>query len=108
MNKLQGITPEQLNELTGGLTDTEGISKLFSAGIREELTPEELKEVIELNNRYQGEFCATHEYCDSNIIMSKAWGKWFEGERFFDAFKSVDVEIWNEAWRLSMKADFKN
>lgn len=88
--------------------DIAGLSAEFSKLIREEMTADQLNEIIELNHRYQGEFCATHEFCDSNMVMLQAWKNYFEKELYFYVSNQDDTDLWNAAWSLSMKSDFKN
>lgn len=95
---------EHVNELPSKL------SSEFSKLIRKTLGKRKLQQVIELNYRYQGQFCATHEFIDANMVMFQAWKNIFKNAdvKYFNVNDQSNVDLWNAAWNMSMKADFKN
>lgn len=84
----------------------EKLSVLFSAMVRYELAVM-LPRVVSTNRRYRKEgldCCATHDYCDANLLMAAAFKQ--ANDREFDADSGADVGMWNLAWKLSFDREF--
>lgn len=101
MRELETKTLEENTE-----TLTERLAKEFSAVITEWLDPKDLKRVNELNasTEYQ-DFCATHNYCDANMAMDKAWNKILR--RPFSVSSDSDTYMLNTAWAMAKLNKFK-
>lgn len=87
------------------------LAKEFCAVLKEWLKPEELAQIAEDNHRYQqaagqaaSGICATHDYCDSNEAMAEAFGRL---GCFFDVQDEDQCRLFEEAWDIAKKADFK-
>jgi hypothetical protein len=79
------------------------IAKQFCKLLKKRIGAKNLKEVVEGNRHYGVDGpCASHEFCDSNIVMANA----FRSLNLRDGFGVLQMEIWNEAWTLARKADF--
>jgi hypothetical protein len=76
----------------------------FSRLIREELTPDELAQVIERNKTYSSDVCATHDFIDSNETMAAAY-KIVTG-REVNTNNDKTISIWNEAWSYAKQHNF--
>lgn len=55
---------------------------------------------------YGGTICASHDYCDANMVMDSAFREtigrdaWPEGQ---DAMADADCALWNEAWSIAKR-----
>jgi hypothetical protein len=78
------------------------VAKQFCKLLKKRIGANNLAEVVEANRHYgiTGP-CASHEFCDANIIMENALRSFNLRVGFYDE----DV-IWNEAWIRAKKADF--
>lgn len=45
--------------------------------------------------------CASHDFCDANMVMLAAWEKLGYGE--MDPSSSADASVWNEAWSIAKR-----
>lgn len=45
--------------------------------------------------------CASHDFCDANMVMLDAWGYLGYGE--FDPNSSADASVWNDAWHIAKR-----
>jgi hypothetical protein len=73
----------------------------FAFLIREYFTEEQYAETKRRNRLYGAEVCATHDFCDANIIMAAAFKDVFGRE--VDTDCDADMEFWNHAWREAQK-----
>lgn len=91
------------------------LSDEFSRLIVASFTPDQLAETIAKNHTpdYAG-CCATHDYCDSNMVMNEAFENVMNREFiFFDDEKPEtqeqhreDCHLFDSAWILSKSKDF--
>lgn len=81
------------------------LSDAFSYGIREELTKKQLAEVVKRNEERKDFSCATHDFCDANMVMFWSFGYAFQRE--LDISNASDIQLINAAWELSKKSKFK-
>lgn len=81
------------------------LSEQFSGIIRDWLTEDELEQVNTANLN-SGDSCETHEFCDPNEAMLQAFNKAFNCE--LDLQDPLHVELFNRAWAVSKKRNFKN
>ena len=93
-------------------TTGEEVTKLaeaFRDGIREFLTPDELREVDAANRERNDETCATHDFCDANEVMLEAFEVAFGREmRLGEDVEGsdVDLDLANAAWMLAKRNGF--
>jgi len=86
--------------------DVVKLSKAFSYAIREELSKEDLYKVVKNNAQTNDSSCATHDFCDANMVMHWSFGYVFQME--LDLDKEGHTELVNAAWGMSKKANFEN
>lgn len=93
------------------MATTKDIARRFIQEVRSELTVEQLQEVVEKNSTeaYEG-CCATHDFCDANLLMEAAWislGLKTPIEHDAEDIETSKVyDKWNEAWDLAKAAHF--
>lgn len=95
--------------MTKQITPAE-LAEAFSKVIKQSLSSGDLALVRARNvtSRYV-DACATHDFCDSNMAMLKAYTELTEGaEDKFDVSDMTDAhrELWNEAWAIAKKGGF--
>ena len=79
------------------------LSKAFNLRIREELSEEEMAQVI-ADNSMDSPVCHTHDYCDANESMISA---------FKDCGMELElhdddcVDLWNAAWLKSKAEEYR-
>jgi len=71
--------------------------------VRRDLTPEQLVEVNR-KNALEEEFCASHEFIDSNQSLIDAWGALTLAD--MEAGSDTFAELHDKAWNLAKKAGF--
>tara|TARA_Y100000310_G_scaffold289139_1_gene315330 strand:- start:311 stop:838 length:528 start_codon:yes stop_codon:yes gene_type:complete len=95
----------------------EAIAAEFSAIVRDELG-EHLEAINKKNADNAPDLCATHDYCDANMLMLEA----FEKVMFREPFSGIaleegicsegdtqrDCDLLNAAWTISATQAFKN
>lgn len=81
------------------------ISRTFKRIVRDELASD-LPEIIRLNKREDyGNSCATHDFCDANELMAKAF-KEVQGYEFNGKILT-DCKLWNKAWLMAKDDQFQ-
>jgi hypothetical protein len=71
----------------------------FAAILREWLSEAEFEEVRRRNALPEYDdagACASHDFCDANIVMEEAFKRVFNREP--DVSTEADTDIWNTAW----------
>lgn len=91
---------EQLN------ADVKKLSAAFSYAIREELTKSDLYKVVKTNAKTNDNTCATHDFCDANMVMYWSFGYAFQKE--LDINDDAQNSLVNAAWDMSKKQNFEN
>lgn len=82
------------------------LSNEFSKVVNGHLSPAQLEKVKTINT--SGQFpgcCATHDYCDANMLMAKAFENIFKRE--CDLQNDDDMELFNRSWDRSKANNFK-
>lgn len=94
------------------LPSMEAVSQTFSKLLREQLTPDQM-DAINASNKagdYSDSFCASHDHCDSNMVMAQAFATFgISEDRIIncDGVQSAELlTLWNNAWCLSKKNHF--
>lgn len=81
------------------------LSETFSRIVRDELA-EDLTEIVRRNRLTEYEHsCATHDYCDANMLMHDAFVE-VQGHDL-DASSAMDTHLWNDAWLRSAQREFR-
>lgn len=81
----------------------EALAQAFSEEVRGELSAAELADVNTANSSDENGPCATHDYCDANMLMAEAFTRIMGRE--FD-YSDADAEIWNAAWAMAKHERF--
>ena len=82
------------------------IAKAFSAKLRWNLTGEQMYEIVTKNASEEYKHCcATHDYCDANMLMLEAFEE--TNSRLFNYNSRSDAALWNEAWTTARQNNFK-
>lgn len=97
-------------------TQAKSISNKFNEIINREFTSIQLADVIAKNNtsEYAG-CCATHDYCDANMLMDEAFQEIMQREFIFFNDEQLetqqqnqdDTDLLNEAWYISKANNFQ-
>jgi hypothetical protein len=97
--------------------DTTRLAAAFAGLVRLDLA-KHLPEIVRRNREDYagGASCATHDFCDANMVMLAAFEDTFGREpRFLDGTNGddayspdqyVDLHLWNNAWDMAREADF--
>lgn len=80
------------------------LSETFSRIVRDRFAYD-LKEIVRKNRLTEYEHsCATHDYCDANMLMKNAF---VEVQGYdFDPSSTMDRCLWNDAWSRSAQREF--
>jgi len=90
-----------------GDSDTVKVAIAFSRILRERLTPEEMRQVVE-RNRAEADrnICHSQDFADANMVMNDAFEEVMD--RGFDyGGDEADEEIWSAAWEMAKTYDFE-
>lgn len=84
-----------------GVMQVEILAALFAAGLREEIGAENFAAMRLTNVTAPEGVCASHDHCDSNMVMLEA----FEAvtAREMDVEKDFGSDLWNAGWELAMR-----
>jgi hypothetical protein len=84
------------------------IACAFVQRLRAQLTPEQMDQVVARNAEEKVAYiCHTHDFCDANILMERAFAKC--GISPFNAAGELDddrAQLWNEAWDAAKASRF--
>jgi hypothetical protein len=81
------------------------LSKEFSQILKTELSAEEMTEVVRINSLpAYSDACASHDFCDANMVMNEAFEKVMQREFDFDS--DCDTDLFNGAWSLAKTNNF--
>ena len=81
------------------------ISRTFKRIVRNELASD-LPEIIRRNKREDyGNACATHDFCDANELMAKAF---YEAQGYsLEMTNDYHLWLWNKAWLMAKDDQFQ-
>jgi hypothetical protein len=79
------------------MTNADTIAERFASYLQAEIG-DNFDEVCRRNATadYQGGCCASHDFCDANMVMAAAFEKAVGRE--FDFDNPADTDLWNAAW----------
>lgn len=82
------------------------LAHAFSKVLKEWLTAEEMETVIKRNNshHYSDMVCASHDFCDANMAMNKAFNRVLRRNALVHSDK--DITLWNSAWNVAKENNF--
>lgn len=92
--------------------DAPAAAKAFCKLLREELSAEQMKEVIQRNlDESSDAICHSHDFCDANVVMADACEALgieilFPADEPAEDLLQTQCNLWNEAWSLAKRADF--
>lgn len=103
------LTRRQMEALAPDAKDLAGV---FSKVVRERLT-DHLNEIRRRNRESaaagERNVCATHDFCDANMLMHEALCRCY-GVKDFPASNLSESEtltgLWNEAWDIAKRNEF--
>ena len=82
------------------------LAKEFSRLLREELTREEIVELIRRNIDYRLRgfkgICASHDFLDANMTMVEAFDNVFGFSPFENGMDYETLKLWNSSWRMAV------
>lgn len=83
------------------------IGRKFSELLISEIGTRNIKEAIKRNVAYRKDevkVCASHDFCDANMVMLDAFRHFLGGEAFPDT--DAECGIWGDAWDYACDNDF--
>jgi hypothetical protein len=85
--------------------EARAIAKAFADALRDDLTPEQWEAMRARNAspEYGPDVCASHDFCDANMVMQEAW-QGVIGREFLpdDAPPAeADCALWGLAWGIA-------
>lgn len=80
------------------------LARKFSQLLLAEIGRENLITVIERNKTISAGCCASHDFCDANMVMDAAF-KTVTGKKI-NTQKDEAVELWNQAWDIARTTQF--
>lgn len=83
------------------------LSNEFSTICDATFTRDEYRAIVDANKRHglSSGICATHDYCDANMLMDAAFTKVMGREA--DVSNEDDALLWSVAWTISNASDFQ-
>lgn len=81
------------------------LANKFTEYICDGFSTEIMEKIREINKKNNDNTCATGDFCDSNMSMDSAFSE-IVG-RQIDIQNELEMDIWNNAWTLAKKNDFK-
>lgn len=81
------------------MNDITRLSQAFTTVVRSNFTIKELREINKRNKAYEITHpgcCATHDFCDANMLMAEAFHNAFKREP--DVGSEEDAQLWSAAW----------
>lgn len=93
------------------MENKEKIAREFSKLLRQELSDEDMETVNYRNeHEYDDSCCATHDFCDANMVMDQAFksvmGYSPLGLALDSAARMEAMELWNAAWDVAKERKF--
>lgn len=88
------------------LSPTVRLAAAFSRRLHYFLSPQQLAEAVARNRTPQyAHACATHDFCDANLLMASAFLR--VQRRAINLQSDADRALWNAAWDLAKRNEFK-
>jgi hypothetical protein len=94
--------------------DTIRLARAFGAEVQGAFNPHEFREMCSRNKSSHADdgICATHDFCDANMLMLAAFKETFGREPAFltaddtSPGSRADTRLWNDAWAIAKAAEF--
>jgi hypothetical protein len=90
-------------------SETVQLARAFGHAMQEQLSRAEFNQMTE-RNKMRDEFgvCASHDFCDANMVMLAAFETTFGRNPLPDAgeMSQADTDLWNDAWVIAKEAEF--
>ena len=74
----------------------------FLAILERDLLPKDFKEACRRNKTIAPGLCASHDFCDANMVMDEAWSATVDHE--MTPSSTEDAALWSGAWEIAAKA----
>lgn len=88
------------------------VANAFCKALREELTPDQMRQVLERNEAEQSDaICHSHDFCDANVVMDDVCTALgvvvaYPADEPDEKLIQTQCDLWNEAWGLAKAAQF--
>lgn len=76
----------------------------FSCLLKELLGDDKMQHIVFENRRRNNNTCATHDYCDANIVMSEAFARIYG--RCCQPLSDADMAVFSTAWDEAKHSNF--
>jgi hypothetical protein len=91
--------------------DAIALARAFADEVKESFSTAEFREMLDKNKSSHADkgICASHDYCDANMLMLDAWLKTFGREPALlhgCDHDDHDARLWGDAWAIAKAADF--
>lgn len=115
VDTVTAVVHELMSELDGQkLTRNDVLARIFADELRSTLTDREMNAVISRNDLSQSSYgCASHDFCDANMVMDRAYQRVFKREMELCADDDSNINVieeqtdqWNRAWAKALIARF--
>jgi len=93
----QGIRPLVLGN-PPNLPIVDLLARKFLAILKDDIGENRYQQAAELNLTYPKGVCASHDFCDANMVMNDAWD-WVVGTPM-NPGDEEDARLWSKAWDL--------
>lgn len=86
--------------------ETIRLAQAFGEQVQTAFGPAQFREICYLNKSSHAStsICATHDFCDANMLMEAAFQATFGRES--DVADEADAKVWSDAWAIAKAAEF--
>lgn len=99
---IQGETETDWHEIVRFVSERI-LAQKFASELRRQIGDEKVGRVIERNVR-RGNSCASHDFCDANMVMDAAWRELFGAS--IDLNDETQCKLWSDAWTRAKQSAF--
>jgi hypothetical protein len=91
--------------------DTLRLAHAFGDRVQAEFTPKQFRLICDLNKGKYADLgvCATHDFCDANMLMLAAFEEVFKRNPLDGPgghMTQADTDLWNDAWTIAKETEF--
>ena len=90
--------------LLGRKVAAHALAAQFMLDLLDEIGSEKFGRACQRNATIGAGMCASHDFCDANVVMSGAWEGAFEDQDPMNLNDEADLELWNAAWKIATEA----
>lgn len=87
--------------------DVQAIAADFALSLKKRIGAKKFEEMRRKNATpdYGGGVCASHDYCDANVVMEASFRRVVGREP--DTSDDADIKVWNTAWDVAFEKYLK-